>query len=95
MSVCSRPACEAGEVRARWIPPVASAACWRKVLFEASVRTSMGMLRRWAAKMAFMVGMYCALLSRLALRMRMRETLELLPVRPLGRESEVLLFGSE
>lgn len=94
MRVCSRPAWEAGVVRARWMPPVASAACCRKVLEEARVRTSMGMLRRWAAKMAFMVGMYCALLSGLALRIRMREVL--LPGTPAARASEeVLLLGSE
>ena len=76
------------------MPPVASAACWRKVLAEARVRTSMGMARRWAAKMAFMVGMYWALLSGLVLRMRMREELE--ELEPAERESVVpLLLGSE
>ena len=95
MRVCRNPACEAGEVRARWMPPVASAACCRKVLAEARVRTSMVMLRRWAAKMAFMVGMYCALLSGLALRIRMREVLVLGTPAPAARASEVLLLGSE
>jgi len=95
MRVCRRPACEAGVVRARWIPPVASAACWRKVLAEARVRTSIGIPRRWAAKMAFMVGMYWALLSGLALRMRTREVSEPRVEGAAPRESEVLLLGSE
>lgn len=97
MSVCSSPACEAGVVRRRWMPPVASAACCRKVLEDASVRTSMGMPRRCAAKMAFMVGMYCALLSGLALRMRMREVLEPSAEEAAApeRESEEALLGSE
>jgi len=95
MRVCKRPACETGVVRARWIPPVASAACCRKVLAEARVRTSMGIPRRCAAKMAFMVGMYWALLSGLALRIRIREVRE--PGTPPALVSEVLveLLGSE
>jgi hypothetical protein len=95
MRVCSSPACEVGVVRARWIPPVASAACCRNVLAEARVRTSMGIPRRCAAKMAFMVGMYWALLSGLALRIRIREVREPGTAAPPERDSEVPLLGSE
>lgn len=58
----------------RYTPPVASHACCRKPVEPASWRTSMRMWRLWAAKMAFMMGMYWVEVSGDTDTIRTRET---------------------
>ncbi|KAI4142237.1 MAG: hypothetical protein LQ341_003269 [Variospora aurantia] len=52
-------------------PRVASDACSRKTASPASLATSMGMERRWQAKMVLVRGMYCAEREPVAERIRM------------------------
>lgn len=79
MSDCSMAALlratsdEEGDM-SRYTPEVASHACCRNPVDPASLSTSMGMWRRCAAKMAFMMGMYCVLRSGETERMSTRET---------------------
>lgn len=55
-----------------YVPCVASLACWRKTVSPDIFAMSMGMLRRWQAKMVFIIGMYWCARSPDTERMRMR-----------------------
>lgn len=54
-------------------PRVASEACSRKTASPDSLATSMGMARRWQAKMVLVRGMYCAEREPVAERIRTRD----------------------
>lgn len=54
------------------MPLVASDACWRKTVSPASFRMSMGIRRRCAAKVVFIIGMYWCARSPETDRTRMR-----------------------
>lgn len=54
------------------MPPVASEACCKKTVSPLILQMSMGICKRWQAKMVFMMGMYWCARSPLTERMRMR-----------------------
>lgn len=62
-----------GGGRETYVPLVASEACCRNEDEPARERMSIGIARRWAAKMVFMNGMYCVGLAVETLTTRMRD----------------------
>lgn len=52
---------------------MASEACSRKTASPASLATSMGMERRWQAKIVFVSGMYCEEREPVRERIRIRD----------------------